>query len=635
MTDTPERALQKACAVSPAFASWPLKLPGVPITHDASGPIAYAMEGHRLILGDPGEGKGTSVIAPMLLHDVRSANGRRAGMVVIDPKDAELVRLTRPVREQFSSPVYTLDPFGLAGDTDCCNPLEGLDPSGIDFFVRCSGIARAIIGEAEGDGRDGVHWQTRSRGLLAGLIGHVASAADEEHTLMRVRAIVRSSPSDFEAACLAIKRNTEAPSFVRQTGAELLRLYQSAPRELSGYLSVISEHTDFLDEPRMARTLMRSNFNWAHVRDAGATVYITCPDAELALAAPWLRLMCEVALQAMRCAHLSAEARRRACDVHMVIDEAKAFGSWRMIEDGLRALRSERIALHLAYQNLAQIRTAWREGFTRITAVKVIQFLGSNDVETCEWIAKLAGETTVIDRSRSWSEGENENWGRSQSTAMTLSANKGWSKQTGEGRASAWTWGHAKTRGFARQSGLSITRGTSGNETRSTQWGMQSNHGDSSGYSAGPAGGTQSSGYSASSGYSSGGSRSYSDGWSSSTALSSSQSYNEGETDNEGGSITENTSKGEGESGGKGVSVGLTKADNTGGGRQQNESETHTERKRLMTVQEVRALDPRLAVVFVARQAGVLVRRSHFYENPALLLRMLHAQRAGAPKAAG
>lgn len=628
MSQVAERRLELACRALPTFANWPTRIPGVPITHDETGPIAYAMEGHRLILGDPGEGKGTSVIAPMLLHDVRGENGRRAGMVVIDPKDAELVRLTRPVREQYSSPVFTLDPFGLAGETDSCNPIDMLDPNGIDFFGRCSGIARAIIGEAESDGRDGVHWQTRSRGLLAGLIGYVASAPDEERTLMRVREIIRAGPSEFETVADGIRRSTSAPSFVRQTGAELLRLYQSAPRELSGYLSVMSEHTDFLDEPRIARTLMRSNFSWFHVREVGATVYITCPDGDLALAAPWLRLMCEVALQAIRRSHLGAEAQRRACDVHMIIDEAKAFGPWRMIEDGLRALRSERIALHLAYQNLAQIRTTWREGFTRITAVKVIQFLGSNDVETCEWIAKLAGETTVIDRSRSWSEGDSETWGDSESTALSVTTNQGWSKQKGEGRAESWTWGTARTRGFARQSGISITKGASGSDTRSSQWGSQHNHTVNNGYSWGPGGGGSNGGSSSSSGSSFGGSRSSTDGWSTANALSASQSYNEGETENEGGSRSENTSSSESESSGNGMSLGQTRGKNTGGGHQKNASETETERKRLMTVQEVRALDPALAVVFIAREQGMLVRRSHHYENPALQLRILRAQQA-------
>ncbi|KAF0183362.1 MAG: traG [Caulobacteraceae bacterium] len=623
-----ERGLRLVTDQSPLLRNWPRKVAGVPITADGDGVIAYALEGHRLILGDPGEGKGTSVFIPLLLHDVRGANGRRAGMVVIDPKDAELVRLTRPVREMFSSPVFTLDPFGLAGDTDGCNPLALLNPNDVDYFARCAGLARALVGEADDDGHDGVRWQVRARELLTGIIGHVASDPSEEKTLMRLRAFIRSDADTFQTFCDAMARNAYAPDFVRQTGNELLRLFHKAPKELQGYLSVISQHTEFTDDPRLARVLARSTFDWSHVRDAGATVYITVPDAELGMAAPWLRLMVEVSLQAMRYAHLPAERRRAAADVHIVIDEAKAFGAWRMIDEGLRALRSERISLHLAYQNIAQMRAAWREGYTRITAVKVIQFLGSNDVETCEWIAKLAGETTVLDRSRSTNEGKNWSWSEGQNTGESQSEQSGWSETTGDSLAVGVNRGQSRTRSLSASHGWSHTDGSSESEATSEGWSHNTTSGSSWG---GPNGGSFNGSNSESVGKS--GSVTKTTGKSSSDTESFTLSRGITNSDSSGQSINLTTQSGKGKSGGTGATKTTGKNTSVGGGAQSGASESITERRRLLTVQEVRSLDRDKAVVFIERGPGVLVPKMHFHRNPALLLRIVEARLALKRKA--
>lgn len=401
--------LRRATSLTALHRDWPRGTLGVPITYDASGVISYALEGHRLILGDPGEGKGTSVFMPLLLHDVRGSNGRRAGMIVIDPKDGELVRLSRAVRRRMGSPVYTLDPFGLvpaAGEpSDGCNPLDLLDPKASTFFARARGLAAALIGEPDATGADHGQWKSRATELLTGIFGYLACTPGEERTLMRARSIIRGGPETTDVV-YANMRRAGAPPFVRETGEDLLRLSEKAPKEISGYVAVMSQATQCVDDPRIARVLMGSSFNWAHVRESGATVFVTVPDAELGLAAPWLRLMVECGVEQIRMATWPAAQKRAGADVHLVIDEARAFGNWRAMEDWLRALRSERVSVHFAFQNLAQIAGVWGQGHTRMTAVKVIQYLGSNDVETCEWIAKLAGETTIVDRSQSTSGSE-------------------------------------------------------------------------------------------------------------------------------------------------------------------------------------------------------------------------------------
>lgn len=620
--------LRDLCSLHPLLTSWPRQLDGVPITFSEDGVVTYDLEGHRLILGDPGEGKGTSVFMPLLLHDIRGRNGRSAGMIVIDPKDGDLVKKSRPVRSLFSGPVYTLDPFGLTGGvTDSCNPLDTLNPAHVDFFARCTGLARAIVGEPAQDGRDGVVWQVRARELLAGIIGHLASDPSEEKTLMRIRKFIRSGADEFIQLCQAMVANRNAPSFVADTGYELQRLLEKAPKEWQGYISVISQNTAFADDPRLARVLSRSSFNWAHVRQNSATVYVTVPDADLAMAAPWLRLMVETGVQAARTAHLPARQQRAACDVHLLIDEAKALGPWMFIEDALRALRSERISLHLAYQNVAQIKSVWREGYTRITAVKLIQFLGSNDVETCEWIAKLAGETTVLDKSASKSTSDGTSWGTNESEGENESEQTSWSQQSGQTIGLGRSTGQSRATSRNKQSGRSTTEGWSTAVSIGAGWSVTNTNSTSMTFSGGPGGGvSNTSGDGTASGIS--GNQSETTGRSGGTTLSDSESTGETETTTTGDSVNISVQKGEGTGGGRGKGTQRQRGKNEGGSRQTSTGTTYTEKRRLMTVQEVRALSRQHAVVFVERQQGVLVRKMHYHRNPALMLRIVEGKLA-------
>lgn len=623
-----KKLLAKAANLTPVHANWPRHTKGVPITYDDRGVISYALEGHRLILGDPGEGKGTSVFMPLLLHDVRSSNGRRAGMIVIDPKDGELVRTTRAVRRLMGSPVYTLDPFGLVSNaktpSDCCNPLDLLDPRSSSFFARTQGFSAALIGEPDAAGGDGVQWKGRGTELFTGILGYLVVEPREEKTLVRARSIIRGGREESDAVFKAMSV-ADAPNFVRETGAEMLRLAEKAPKELQGYLSVMSQATRFVDDPRLARVLMRSSFNWAHVRESGATVYVTVPDGELSMAAPWLRLMAECGIEQVRMATWPKAQQKAGADVHVLIDEARAFGNWRAMEDWLRALRSERVSVHFAFQNLAQIASVWGQGHTRMTAVKVIQFLGSNDVETCEWIAKLAGETTVVDRSHSTSGSESWQLNVSQQEGQTTGKQTGWSKTKGDSVSKGTTIGRAD----AISQGESWGNSTSTGWSKSTAIGSGFSHnvgsGWSSGNSYGPGGGGGSSSTSGNSGTSTSTTSTVTDTESGGTSKTHTETRNRSHTNSHAENTATGTSTSDAQSGSESQGRSTGKSVAIGQGQQSGSGEQLTERRRLLTVQEVRALAHDKAAIFIGREAGVIIRKLHYHRNPALLYRILDA----------
>lgn len=64
----------------PVLQNWPERAEGLPIGLVDDQPVYLPLEGHSLTIGSSGEGKFSSVIAPLALHDVLDANGVAAGI---------------------------------------------------------------------------------------------------------------------------------------------------------------------------------------------------------------------------------------------------------------------------------------------------------------------------------------------------------------------------------------------------------------------------------------------------------------------------------------------------------------------------------------------------------------------------
>jgi type IV secretory pathway TraG/TraD family ATPase VirD4 len=650
--------LWKTIRAFPVLRAWPVKVDGIPIGKLADTPAFLPIEGHSITIGAPGEGKFTSVIAPLALHDVRDEEGRSCGMVFLDVKNGEAARITRPYRETLREEMtFVLDPYGLAGGTDTVNPFEFIDPTAADFFEQCAGLAKALIVQRPKDkrGNDFI-WDARGADWLTTIIGYLAWQWDEERTIMRVRQFFRLDADGLAAILNTMASLPDAPPFIADGAKDIHRVITKAEREASGYLATILEATQFVDSALMARTLKTSTFDPMVVRSHGASVYIVTPGEQLQISSPWVRLISEVIRQRV----LRSHARRQ---VHWVIDEAKAFDAWNFIEDGLRALRSANISLHLFYQNVGQLKAVWGEGWSSLTDVKLIRFLGSSDVETCKWIAELTGETTVVEYSRA------DNRGRSTNRAIGTSVSNGvsnarafgdaqsWSSQKGTSKALATSQARGVSEGKTRQTGFGTTSsdatatgfsfGSSRSRTVSNSW--QHGHADgrtsgmSAGFANGPGGSSgnfnSSFGDSHTENFSFGSSISQGESWNDSHSLthtkSKGRSFNSGEsdarttstTDTSGVTTTENDSSGQGGS----TTTTKTKTETQSHGRTETDSEGHnegvtitqTERRRLMTVDEVRRLDKAKMIVFVDRRHAHLVDRMHYHRSAPLLARVL------------
>src|SRR3546814_880555 len=141
-------------------------------------PLRYAGPAHLLTIAPTRTGKGVGTIIPNLLD-------YPGPVVCIDPKGGN-ARITAHYRARFG-PVHVLDPFGVTGMVGAAfNPLDRIDPAGLDLADDCMTLADALVYDAPGEA-GAAHWNEER---------------SEEHT-SELQSLMRTS---YAASCLTKKR---------------------------------------------------------------------------------------------------------------------------------------------------------------------------------------------------------------------------------------------------------------------------------------------------------------------------------------------------------------------------------------------------------------------------------------------
>ena len=231
-------------------------------------PMRYAGPAHLLTIAPTRTGKGVGTIIPNLLE-------YPFAVVCIDPK-GENARIAARQRGKFGA-VHVLDPFGVTGLASAAfNPLDRIDPHGLDLADDCMTLADALVHDAPGEAGD-AHWNEEAKALIAGILLHiVATEPPATRTLDTLRDRLTLAPADLAAqlAAMQAQGGLVARAANRQLG--------KSDREAAGVLSAAQRHTHFLDSPRMATVLGGSDFTFAGLKDAPATVFLVLPPDRLA-----------------------------------------------------------------------------------------------------------------------------------------------------------------------------------------------------------------------------------------------------------------------------------------------------------------------------------------------------------------
>ena len=160
-------------------------------------PLRYAGPAHLLTIAPTRTGKGVGTIIPNLLD-------YPGPVVCIDPK-GENARITAHYRARFG-PVHVLDPFGVTRMVGAAfNPLDRIDPAGLDLADDCMTLADALVYDAPGEAGE-AHWNEEAKALIAGLILHIVTSEPAgTRTLATLRDRLTLAPQAFAAQLEAMQ----------------------------------------------------------------------------------------------------------------------------------------------------------------------------------------------------------------------------------------------------------------------------------------------------------------------------------------------------------------------------------------------------------------------------------------------
>lgn len=346
------------------------RAPQVPETHDSR----FRYMGHVLTCAPTGSGKGIGAVIPNLLEYPGSA-------LVLDIK-GENYAVTSAAREAMGHKVFVLDPFAVTGKGCAFNWLDMLDVNSPDVVGQASALAdMLVVSEKAGD-----HWDETAKELLRGLLVYTASLPIDRRHMGELRRLITGPVTDLEFVLEDMAASDAAFGVVARTANAFLA---KADKERSGVLSSAIRHTAFLDDPRIAASLQRSDFDLSRLKAERMTIYIVIPPARLAANTRYMRGFIGLAFEAM-----TRNTDQPAARVAFFLDEFAQLGYMKSIEDAVGLLRGYGLAFWFFLQDLSQLKAVYPKWQTFL-ANSAQQYFGTNDYDTAKYISDMLGQSTI------------------------------------------------------------------------------------------------------------------------------------------------------------------------------------------------------------------------------------------------
>ena len=346
-------------------------------TEPVPGDNRFRQSGHVITFAPTGSGKGTGLVIPTLLEYPGSA-------LVLDVK-GENYAVTARARRALGQAVFLLDPYGVTGDpSHGFNWLDRIDLDSEDCLAQAMTIADACVIPSDKGGDD--HWDDTARDLIRGVVLHVAGMDADKRNMGEVRRLLATNSEDLDEMLAAMMVSDAAFGVVARAANTFSGM---ADRERSSVLSSARRHTAFLDDPRIARTVARSDFSLRALKHTPMTLYIVLPADKLRGGnARFVRGLVNDAL-----AGVMADTVTPFHKVVFLLDEFAQLGRMTAIEDAISLVRGFGVALWLFLQDMDQLKIYPKKGSFLANATS--QFFGTRDLETAKYVSDSLGKATI------------------------------------------------------------------------------------------------------------------------------------------------------------------------------------------------------------------------------------------------
>lgn len=333
-------------------------------------------KGHVVTCAPTGAGKGVGAVIPNLLKYQGSS-------LVIDIK-GENYAVTARTRREMGQAVHLVDPFGVVGGGSSFNWLDRINPQSPDVVSESAALVEMLVVT---DPNADQYWDDSAKDLLRGLVVYVASLPDELRNIGEVRKLLTSGEAVLMETLETMAESGDLGFGVVSRSANTF--LAKADKDRSGVLSSALRHTAFLDDPRIAETLKRSDFNLSDIKSELMTVYLVMPPDKIAINNRFIRGFIGSALSAIT----SSNQQPLGGNVAFFLDEFAQLGRMQAIEDGISLVRGYGAAFWIYVQDLSQLKAVYPKWQTFL-ANSAKQFFATADFDTAKYISDMLGQRT-------------------------------------------------------------------------------------------------------------------------------------------------------------------------------------------------------------------------------------------------
>lgn len=357
--------------------------------------VGHLDDRHVFTVAGSRSGKGRSVLVPNMLMWPHS-------VIAIDPKGELASETAKHRRNGHYQNVVVLDPFEVSDVEDGLrggfNPIDLVDDENLIELSML--IADALV--VTDKGAKDPHWTESAKGVLRGLLGHVATHAEfaGQRHLGTVREIAsRMGASEVDADGneqrnsieVAMMGNDAGEGFIQRSASDF---FDKPDNERGSVLSTLNRNLMFLDLPPIKRCLETSSFKLSDLKTEPTTVYLCLPARHMGTCGRWYRLLVNLTIQSME---ITPRSEKMTGPVLMVLDEMATLGHMQSILDAAGQMAGFGLKLWAFWQDLAQAKDIYGERWeTFIANAGVVQCFANTDPTTAEWISKRLGRISVM-----------------------------------------------------------------------------------------------------------------------------------------------------------------------------------------------------------------------------------------------